>query len=646
MTRFDNKAKLTDFLDFLAPDRSRLNLLKPGELSLLAQCLRTRILDAVSKTGGHLASSLGTVELTTALYHVFNLEEDIVLWDVGHQAYAHKLLTGRNRIFEKIGTKGNISKFLRREESSYDHFGAGHASTAISASLGFLIASEQARQNRAVIAVVGDGAMTGGLAYEAINFAGHLKKNLLVVLNDNSMSIDKNIGLLTKTFNLIKTNDLYNQIRELLTRLEKDKSSSSSLVSGIRRIDHALMEFLSPKAWFEALGFRYFGPVDGHNLQATVDILKTVKSLQGPILVHLRTVKGKGYRFAEEDSCGYHGVTPFVPQSGKMLKKSATGVAFTKLWSETFSHIFHHDRRVLAISAAMLNSVGLKKLHQAEPERVFDVGIAEASGVCMAAGMAAAGYKPFVAIYSTFLQRAYDQLIHDVGLQNLPVRFILDRAGFVGADGATHNGVFDFSYLRPIPNFVIMSPRNGKELSRMLYTAYNYQQGPIAIRYPRGNSEEFFTAQSLPLLDDAEFNLEIGRGEIIRHGSDGAILAIGEGCALALKAAAILADKGLNLTVFDARFLKPLDQKSITQLARDHDWLVTVEENSKIGGFGSAVLEYLNDKSLARPLLRFGVPDRFIDHGTIDEQRTESGMTADQLATKVLNYHQQLLVNS
>ena len=607
------------------------------QLERLASHCRNRIIEVTSKAGGHLASSLGTVELTVALYHVFDAEKDVFVWDVGHQGYTHKLLTGRSPLFDRIGQRGGVGKFLRREESRFDHFGAGHASTSISASLGMAVARGLKGENREIVALIGDGAMTGGLSYEAMNHAGHLNANLTVILNDNDMSIDPNVGALSKTFNTIQTSPLYNAYRREITKIEKSGRISGFIRNSLKRANDSFMEFLSPASWFEKLGFRYFGPIDGHSVKSVVGILKATRNIRGPVLIHVTTLKGKGYEFAEGDSLKYHGVTPFIPESGKMIPKQATGKSYTAIWSETFAELFERDAKVTATSAAMIGSVGLKKLFEKHPDRVFDVGIAEAHAVTFNAGLAAAGMKPFVAIYSTFLQRALDSVIHDVALQNLPVRFVLDRAGYVGADGATHHGAFDLTYLRMVPNMVLMSPKDGKELRAMLLTLYDYGAGPCAVRFPRGNvsvyPEEGEPVEAVP----------VGQGELLLEGEKILVCAIGSMVEKALLVARRLEETaGFLPTVVNARFVKPLDEALICPLARRSLGVVTIEENAVSGGFGSGVSEMLAERSIHKPLRRCGMPDRFIEYGKPEEQLEDAGLTVEKLCEAIAEFLQSL----
>ena len=636
----NNISPIKDRLEAFLADKDMPRALKncsTEDLESLAAMVRERIIQVTSQVGGHLASSLGTVDLTLALYHVFNPAEHSIIWDVGHQAYTHKIVTGRNQEFSKIGKRGGLAKFLRQAESPYDVFGAGHASTSISAALGVAIAEqlERGKDAKKVVAVIGDGALTGGLAFEALNHLGHLKKNLLVILNDNSMSIGHNIGGLARTFNAIQTHKVYNELRAKLKFWDRSKKLPHSLISLLKRTNDSLMEFLSPKSWVETLGARYLGPFDGHNIKDLVTIFQKVAESSEPLVVHLRTVKGKGFIQAEKDSIAYHGVSGFNREDGSL--KVSNAQTYTKVWSEAFQTVFEHDPKVVAISAAMIESVGLQALYAKYPERIFDVGIAEAHAVCMAGGMAKSGLKPFVAIYSTFLQRAYDQLIHDIGLQNLPVKFVLDRAGFVGADGATHNGVFDLSYLRLIPNFVVMAPRNGEQLSRMVIAAYLYQQGPIALRFPRGEVKDYQKREPAFWQQELAHPLEIGKAEVIHQGKDLAILSLGTVFELATEVYQAFKQEGWSPSLVDMRFVKPLDEACLQDLALKHHHFITLEENTKLGGFGAAVLEFFQRQGIQAGVSLFGIEDRFIEYGTPDEQRKEVGLDAASIKQQVLS---------
>ena len=503
---------------------SEIQNLNLQELTQLAEECRQRIIKVTSQRGGHLASSLGTVEITVALLKNFNFNIDRIVWDVGHQAYAYKILTGRNEKFDSLGKAGGIKKFLSRDESSFDHFGAGHASTSISAALGMAIGRDLLQKKHRVIAVIGDGAMTGGLAFEALNHNGALDKNMLVIYNDNSVSIDPNVGAISKLLTRFASSRFYNSFREeTLEFAEKAPFSERlGLKTTLQKLHDSAKSFFSPPSMlFEQLGWRYFGTVDGHDLPELLDLINHVKDLDGPIVIHAITQKGKGYAFAEEDAHKYHGVTPFEPEDGKFVKKKSSGnaISFSQVFGNKLGELMARDEQVVVVTAAMLSGTGIVKLQPKYPERVLDVGIAEGHAVTCSAGLATTGSKPFVAIYSTFLQRALDHIIHDVAIQKLPVRFMLDRAGFVGADGPTHHGLYDLTYLRMIPNMTIMVPRDGEELRGMMELAYNNESGPSAIRYPRGNTAN---------PDDNDCSqLEFGKAQILRKGKDIALFAIG-----------------------------------------------------------------------------------------------------------------------
>ena len=611
---------------------SDVRVLSSDKLLQLVEECRQRIIEVTSQVGGHLASSLGTVELTVALLKKLDLEKDIVVWDVGHQAYSYKLLTGRNEIFDTIGTKDGVSKFLKRKESPYDSFGAGHASTSISAALGMCVAQEVKKKKSRVVAVIGDGGLTGGLAFEAMNHAGHIKKNLVVIFNDNDMSIDPNVGALSKTFNLIQGSKTYNQIKQKIKEQAK-KNFLKRFVFSLKRINTSFMEFLSPSLWFEKLGFEYFGPIDGHNLEEILSFLDKIKDIQMPILLHLYTTKGKGLAYAEGDSLKYHGVTPFETETGQFKTAKKYGKVYTTLWAEHFTKIFKKDKKIIAISAAMIASTGLAKLFKDFPERVFDVGIAEAHAVTFSGGAATQGLKPFVCIYSTFLQRALDSLIHDIALQNLPVRFILDRAGFVGADGATHHGIFDLSYLRMIPNMVIMTPKDGKELVSMVDILYLHDSSPIALRFPRGNSEVFYNA------NDKVAKIPFGQAEVIYKGEDICIIAVGIMVAIADKLCQNLKKEGIFCSLINARFVKPLDEKAIIPRIKAAKVVVTLEENVAYGGFGDGVRALCQEKGIFKPIKIFGIPDKFFEKGgSPDEQRKWAGLDEVSLQTAIAKW--------
>ena len=603
------------------------------ELTQLAEECRQRIIKVTSQRGGHLASSLGTVEITVALLKNFNFNIDRIVWDVGHQAYAYKILTGRNEKFDSLGKAGGIKKFLSRDESSFDHFGAGHASTSISAALGMAIGRDLQQKKHRVIAVIGDGAMTGGLAFEALNHNGALDKNMLVIYNDNSVSIDPNVGAISKLLTRFASSRFYNSFREeTLEFAEKAPFSERlGLKTTLQKLHDSAKSFFSPPSMlFEQLGWRYFGTVDGHDLPELLDLINHVKDLDGPIVIHAITQKGKGYAFAEEDAHKYHGVTPFEPEDGKFVKKKSSGnaISFSQVFGNKLGELMARDEQVVVVTAAMLSGTGIVKLQPTYPERVLDVGIAEGHAVTCSAGLATTGSKPFVAIYSTFLQRALDHIIHDVAIQKLPVRFMLDRAGFVGADGPTHHGLYDLTYLRMIPNMTIMVPRDGEELRGMMELAYNNESGPSAIRYPRGNTAN-------PDENDCS-QLEFGKAQILRKGKDIALFAIGLMVDIAEQTADLLEKNGYSVAVVNARFVKPLDEDVIVRLGREVQLLVSLEENTIHGGFGSGVLETLSVSGICVPTLQLGVPDRFIAQGSPDEQLRSAELSMEQIYSRIL----------
>jgi 1-deoxy-D-xylulose-5-phosphate synthase len=603
------------------------------ELTQLAEECRQRIIEVTSQRGGHLASSLGTVEITVALLKNFNFNIDRIVWDVGHQAYAYKILTGRNEKFDSLGKAGGIKKFLSRDESSFDHFGAGHASTSISAALGMAIGRDLQQKKHRVIAVIGDGAMTGGLAFEALNHNGALDKNMLVIYNDNSVSIDPNVGAISKLLTRFASSRFYNSFREeTLEFAEKAPFSERlGLKTTLQKLHDSAKSFFSPPSMlFEQLGWRYFGTVDGHDLPELLDLINHVKDLDGPIVIHAITQKGKGYAFAEEDAHKYHGVTPFEPEDGKFVKKKSSGnaISFSQIFGNKLGELMARDEQVVVVTAAMLSGTGIVKLQLKYPERVLDVGIAEGHAVTCSAGLATTGSKPFVAIYSTFLQRALDHIIHDVAIQKLPVRFMLDRAGFVGADGPTHHGLYDLTYLRMIPNMTIMVPRDGEELRGMMELAYNNESGPSAIRYPRGNTAN-------PDENDCS-QLEFGKAQILRKGKDIALFAIGLMVDIAEQTADLLEKNGYSVAVVNARFVKPLDEDVIVRLGREVQLLVSLEENTIHGGFGSGVLETLSVSGICVPTLQLGVPDRFIAQGNPDEQLRSAELSMEQIYSRIL----------
>ena len=623
---------MNSILDSISQPKEIQNL-NLKELIQLAKECRHRIIEVTSQQGGHLASSLGTVEITVALLKNFDFSIDRIVWDVGHQAYPYKILTDRNKHFDSLGKAGGIKKFLSRDESSYDHFGAGHASTSISAALGMAIGRDLQQKKHRVIAVIGDGAMTGGLAFEALNHNGSLDKNVLLIYNDNGISIDPNVGAISKLLTRFASSRFYNRFREeTLEFAEKAPFSEQlGLKTTLQKLHDSAKSFFSPPSMlFEQLGWRYFGTVDGHKLPDLLNLIDHVKNLDGPIVIHAITQKGKGYAFAEEDSYKYHGVTPFEPVDGKFIKKEPTGNAksFSEVFGDKLDELMARDQKLVVLSAAMLSGTGIVKLQPKYPDRVLDVGIAEGHAVTCSAGLAVAGNKPFVAIYSTFLQRALDHIIHDIAIQKLPVCFMIDRAGLVGADGPTHHGLYDLTYLRMIPNMTIMVPRNGAELRGMMEFACNYEKGPLAIRYPKASTAE--------VDENKSPQLEFGKAYILRKGEDVALFAVGLMVDTAEDVADLLQAKGYSTAVINARFVKPLDEKMIVNFGNKVKLLVSMEENTRHGGFGSGVLETLSENGIRVPTLLIGAPDRFIEQASQEEQRKAANLNAEQIFMRIL----------
>jgi len=623
---------MNSILDSISQPKEIQNL-NLKELIQLAKECRHRIIEVTSQQGGHLASSLGTVEITVALLKNFDFSIDRIVWDVGHQAYPYKILTDRNKHFDSLGKAGGIKKFLSRDESSYDHFGAGHASTSISAALGMAIGRDLQQKKHRVIAIIGDGAMTGGLAFEALNHNGSLDKNVLLIYNDNGISIDPNVGAISKLLTRFASSRFYNRFREeTLEFAEKAPFSEQlGLKTTLQKLHDSAKSFFSPPSMlFEQLGWRYFGTVDGHKLPDLLNLIDHVKNLDGPIVIHAITQKGKGYAFAEEDSYKYHGVTPFEPVDGKFIKKEPTGNAksFSEVFGDKLDELMARDQKLVVLSAAMLSGTGIVKLQPKYPDRVLDVGIAEGHAVTCSAGLAVAGNKPFVAIYSTFLQRALDHIIHDIAIQKLPVCFMIDRAGLVGADGPTHHGLYDLTYLRMIPNMTIMVPRNGAELRGMMEFACNYEKGPLAIRYPKASTAE--------IDENKSPQLEFGKAYILRKGEDVALFAVGLMVDTAEDVADLLQAKGYSTAVINARFVKPLDEKMIVNFGNKVKLLVSMEENTRHGGFGSGVLETLSENGIRVPTLLIGAPDRFIEQASQEEQRKAANLNAEQIFMRIL----------
>ncbi|MDX6014791.1 1-deoxy-D-xylulose-5-phosphate synthase [Shewanella indica] len=599
-----------------------LRQLPQSLLPQLADELREFLLKSVGMSSGHFASGLGTVELTVALHYVYNTPFDRLVWDVGHQAYPHKILTGRRDRMPTIRQKGGLHPFPWREESEYDTFSVGHSGTSISAALAMAVAADKEQAGRKVVAVIGDGAMTGGMVFEAMNHAGDLHKDMLMVLNDNEMSISENVGALNNHLAQLMSGRFYTTIREGGKKVLKGMPVIKEMA---RRTEEHLKGMVVPGTLFEELGFNYIGPIDGHDVDALVETLRNMRSLKGPQVLHIMTKKGKGYEPAEKDPIGWHAVPKFDPsQFCKPVTKPGKP-SFSQVFGKWLCDIAAKDDKVLGITPAMREGSGMVEFSQKFPEQYFDAAIAEQHAVTLGAGFACEGYKPVVAIYSTFLQRGYDQLIHDVALQRLPVLFAIDRGGIVGADGPTHQGAFDLSYLRCVPNMVIMAPSDENECRQMLYTGYCYDKGPSAVRYPRGSATGAEQVEEMTAM-------AIGKGLVRRQGKQIAILNFGTTLAACLDAA-----ESLNATVADMRFVKPLDEDLIKELAANHDLLVTVEENAIMGGAGSGVLEYLASQGISKPLLQIGLPDEFIKHGSPEEILTELKLDASGILEQIQN---------
>ncbi|MFJ5508959.1 1-deoxy-D-xylulose-5-phosphate synthase [Pectobacterium jejuense] len=600
-----------------------LRLLPKESLPKLCDELRQYLLDSVSRSSGHFASGLGTVELTVALHYVYNTPFDHLVWDVGHQAYPHKIITGRRDRISTIRQKGGLHPFPWRDESEYDVLSVGHSSTSISAGLGMAVAAEREGKGRRTVCVIGDGAITAGMAFEAMNHAGDIKSDLLVVLNDNEMSISENVGALNNHLAQLLSGKLYASLRE---GGKKVLSGLPPIKELVKRTEEHLKGMVVPGTLFEELGFNYIGPVDGHDVQALAHTLKNMRSLKGPQLLHIMTKKGKGYAPAEQDPISWHAVPKFDPASGTLPKsKEGAQPTYSKIFGQWLQETAAKDSKLMAITPAMREGSGMVQFSRDYPQQYFDVAIAEQHAVTFAAGLAVGGYHPVVAIYSTFLQRAYDQVIHDVAIQNLPVLFAIDRGGIVGADGQTHQGAFDLSFLRCIPNMIIMTPSDENECRQMLHTGYHYQKGPTAVRYPRGNG----TGMELTPLSE----LPIGKGVVRRQGETIAILNFGT----LLPEAQIAAEK-LNATLVDMRFVKPLDEALLEELAQSHSTFVTLEENAVMGGAGSGVNEFLMAKRLAVPVLNIGLPDVFIPQGSQEEIRVDLGLDAAGIERRITQW--------
>ena len=602
------------------------------DLPLLAQEIRDKIIKVTSQNGGHIAPSLGAVDLTIALHYVLDAPKDKILWDVGHQAYAHKILTGRTESFNTLRQLGGISGFPNKSESIYDSFTVGHSSTSISQGLGLACARDMRKENFKVACVIGDAALASGMALEAVNSTGQMRKDLMIILNDNELSISKSVGALSGYLNRILTNPMYNKVREDLQKLVKRiPVFGFKAFKAARKLEEGLKNLLVPGILFEELGFRYFGPIDGHNMNQLVSTFKNVAQLKEPRLVHVITKKGKGYKFAEENPSRFHGTSPFDIKTGNPYRVEGSDRAketFSQVFGRKLTELAAKDNRIVAVTAAMVDGTGLTSFAKKFPDRTFDVGIAEQHAVTFAASLAEGGLRPVVAIYSTFLQRSYDQIIHDVSLQNLPVVFCVDRAGLVGEDGPTHHGVFDIAYLRHIPNITLMAPRDGLEFEKMLEFALTLK-GPAAIRYPRGSA-----ASNIPASTFAP--IKLGKSEIIRKGHDVAIIAIGSMVSSAVRIADLLSENNIESYVINTRFVKPIDEEMLQDIMQKVKKIVTIEEGVCEGGFGSAVLEFIEREGIkGLKVKRIGLPDQFIEHGKREELFKKYHLTSDEVSETI-----------
>ena len=601
--------------------------LSPGELNSLADEIRQFLIEKLSVTGGHLASNLGVVELTMALHLEFSLPQDKLIWDVGHQSYTHKLLTGRKGGFDVLRKYRGMSGFPKRRESDCDAFNTGHSSTSVSAGLGYVAARELSGENYSVVSIIGDGSMTGGMAYEALNNASHLKSNFIIVLNDNNMSISENVGGMSRYLNGLRTAQAYTGLKKgVEDTLKKFPKGGERIISQVKRTKSGIKQLFVPGMFFEDMGITYLGPVDGHDVRRLVRVLHEARRVDHAVLVHVITKKGKGYGPAEQNPARFHGTGPFEIESGEPKDKELKD-SYTDVFSKVLADIGKHDEKVVAITAAMADGTGLSRFARMFPNRFFDVGIAEEYAVTFAAGMAASGMRPVVAVYSSFLQRAYDQILHDVCIQKLPVFFCVDRAGLVGADGETHQGLFDISYLSSIPNLLLMAPKNRYEMEDMMHFAMEYD-GPAAMRYPRGEASE--------VISDCRPPIEIGRSEKIRDGKEVVLLSVGNMMDEAVKALELLKEQGISAGLVNVRFLRPIDEEMLHELAERYPLLVTLEENVLSGGYGEAVSAFLHRNGYASRLLTLGIPDCFVDHGSVDWQRKEMGIDAASIAGRIL----------
>ncbi|MGN0306183.1 MAG: 1-deoxy-D-xylulose-5-phosphate synthase [Lachnospiraceae bacterium] len=603
-----------------------IKALEPGDYDKLAEEIRRFLIQSISETGGHLGSNLGVVELTMALHLAFNLPEDKIIWDVGHQSYTHKLLTGRKEGFGNLRKYGGMSGFPKRVESDCDCFDTGHSSTSLSAGLGFVKARDLKGENNFVVSVIGDGALTGGMAYEALNNAARMDTNFIIVLNDNNMSISENVGGMSKYLNNVRTADHYLNMKEGIYQSLLKTKHGQIIVDSIRRAKSSVKQLVIPGMFFEDMGITYLGPVDGHDVNGLIKVLKEAKRCKTAVLVHVLTQKGKGYEPAERHQTRFHGAEPFEIETG-VPKKLKTRPNYTDIFSTVMIKLAKRNPKVVAITAAMPEGTGLKRFRNVFPDRFFDVGIAEQHAVTFAAGLAAAGMKPVVAVYSSFLQRAYDQILHDVCIQNLPVVFAIDRAGLVGSDGETHQGIFDLSYLSSIPNMHIMAPKNKWELSDMMKFAIAFG-GPIAVRYPRGEAYDGLELFRTPIL--------YGKGEVLYEEEDIALLAVGSMVKVAGEVRQNLKKRGYSCTLVNARFVKPIDEELIKELCKEHKLLVTLEENVESGGFGEKVRSFVDRAGLKREVQTIALADEYVEHGNVDLLRRETGIDADSITARVI----------
>lgn len=626
----ENKQALTKNILETINSPADVKALSLDELKQLAEEIRQFLISVISKTGGHLAPNLGVVELSLALHRVFSTPEDKIVFDVGHQSYIHKIITGRREQFPTLRQYGGLSGFPKRSESEHDAFGTGHSSTSISAALGMAVARDLQGKDYNVVAVIGDGSMTGGMAFEALNNAGTLHKKMIVVLNDNEMSISKNVGAMSEYLYQLRTGETYNKIKHDIEGWLKNMEFGTDVLKAIRRLKGSVKYLMVPTSIFEELGFTYLGPVDGHDLQGLTEVLQAAKKIDGPVLVHVLTKKGKGYKPAEESPNKFHGTGPFEIATGKKIANPNAPITYTEVFGKTLTELANEDKEIIGITAAMPDGTGMSTFAKAHPERFFDVGIAEQHAVTSAAGAAAAGMKPVAAIYSTFLQRAYDSVLHDICMQKLHVTLCLDRAGLVGDDGYTHHGVFDYAYLRSMPEMTIMAPKDENELRHMLKTAVDYD-GPVSVRYPRGSGVGVE-------INEPMHSLPIGKAEVLREGKDVCLWAIGSMVQSALQVAAKLAEQGISAGVVNMRFAKPLDKELLLAHAAQYGKIVTLEEGALQGGVGSAVLETLNEAQILQQcrVLTIGIPDEFVLHGDKKLLMKDLGLDVDAIVAKTI----------